>query len=76
MVVVVVPPWPAPSVATTLRVLAPPTSVRLLLQPAVLLSVAEALVAPPFTVTRVTPLPPAPLSVAVPLSVMPDTFTT
>jgi hypothetical protein len=75
-VVVVVRALPAPSVATTLTVLAPPTSVRLLLQLAVLLSVAEALVVLPFTVTRVMPLPPAPLSVAVPLSVMLDAFTT
>jgi hypothetical protein len=61
----------APSFATTVSVFAPLTKLTERLQFAVLLPVAVPPVALlPLTVTLVMPLPPAPLSVAVPLNVM------
>jgi hypothetical protein len=62
---------PAPSLATTVKVFAPIARLTERLQFAVLLPDAVPPVAlVPFTVTLVMPLPPAPLSVAVPLNVM------
>jgi hypothetical protein len=67
---------PAPSVAMTVIAFAPVASVTLRLQFAVLLPVAVPPVAAlPLTVTLVMPLPPAPLSVAVPLNVMLEVVT-
>jgi hypothetical protein len=71
IVVVTVRAFPAPSRATTVIVLAPEESVIARLQFAVVLPddvPPEAAV--PLTVMLVMPLPPAPLSLAVPLSVM------
>ena len=73
---VVVRAFAAPSVATTVKVFDPVASGTLRLQLAVLLPVAvppgaEA----PLTVTPVMPLPPRPLSLAVPASVMLDVAT-
>jgi hypothetical protein len=67
---------PAPSLATTVKVFAPVESDTLRLQFAVLLPDAVPPVAvDPFTLTLVIPLPPAPLSVAVPDNVMLDVVT-
>jgi hypothetical protein len=70
-VIGVVRAFPAPSVATTVTTFAPLANVMLRLQFAALFP--DALppdAADPFTVTLVMPLPPAPLSLAVPASVM------
>jgi len=67
---------PAPSVATTVNVFGPATSATLRLQLALVLPAAvPPVAAAPFTVTLVMPLPPAPLSVAVPASVTFARFT-
>lgn len=69
-VIVDVLAFPAPSVAITVNRFAPETSVSARLQFAVLLPVAvPPVAATPLTVTFAIPLPPAPLSVAVPESV-------
>jgi hypothetical protein len=75
-VMFVVRALPEPSVATTVSTFAPGASVTLRLQFAVELPEDEPPVATePLTVTRAIPLPPAPLSLAVPASVMPDVLT-
>jgi len=67
---------PAPSAATTLSRLAPATSETLRLQFAVLLPVAvPPVAAAPLTVRLEIPLPPVPLSVADPASMMLDVVT-
>ncbi len=76
IVSVTVRAFPMVSVATTVNVFAPDESVTLRLQFAVLLPVAVPPVAEaPFTVTLPIPLPPFPLSLAVPDSVMLDVVT-
>jgi len=68
--------FPEPSVATAVNTLAPLVSVTLRLQLAVLLPVAvPPFAVAPLTVTLVMPLPPEPLSVAVPDNVMVDALT-
>jgi hypothetical protein len=70
-VIVVVRALPAPSVATTVIVLAPGFSVSERLQFALTFPlVVPPDAADPFTVTLAMPLPPMPLSDAVPASVM------
>jgi hypothetical protein len=62
---------PAPSMATTVITFAPLDSVMPRLHLAVLLPLAvPPVAAAPLTVTLVIPLPPEPLSVAVPVNVM------
>ena len=68
--------FPLVSVATTVKVFAPLTSVTVRLQFATALPAAVPPVAAvPLTVMLVTPFPPMPWSVAVPLRVMLDVFT-
>ena len=76
MVICEVRALPAPSVATTVSTFAPFHSGTLLLQLAVLFPLAvPPVAAEPFTVTEAIPLPPAPLSLAVPANVMLDVDT-
>ena len=67
---------PAPSVATTVSTFAPMDRVTFRLQVAELLPLAvPPVAADPLTVTLVMPLPPAPLSVAVPANAMLEVVT-